>query len=65
LPLPWVVVEWVVLIGTNWDITAQKRAESELLDANWVMEQATVRAKDLAARAEAANVAKSEFLEGV
>ena len=44
------------------DVSARKRAEKTLLNTNLQLEAATSRANDLAARAEAANVAKSEFL---
>jgi PAS domain S-box-containing protein len=43
------------MIGTNWDITAQKQAADELREA-------TARANQMAAEAERANAAKSEFL---
>ena len=43
------------MVGTNWDITAQKRAEKKLIDLNQSLEQET-------ARAESANAAKSDFL---
>ena len=43
------------MIGTNWDITAQKTAEASLLQRNIFLKAANIRA-------EAANVAKSEFL---
>ena len=38
------------LIGTNWDITAQKEAAQELLRSNRHLEEATVRANELARR---------------
>ena len=44
------------------DITLRKRADEELREANRRLEQTTQEAKDLAQRAETANVAKSEFL---
>jgi PAS domain S-box-containing protein len=44
------------------DITALKRAESELRRINAVMKHQTTVAHDLAAQAQAANAAKSEFL---
>ncbi|MCB9853652.1 MAG: CHASE domain-containing protein [Phycisphaerales bacterium] len=57
------------LIGTNWDITAQKEAEARTLESNRSLEEATVRANNLAieasfltAEAKRANAAKSEFL---
>ena len=43
------------MIGTNWDITASKQAEEELLKTNCQLEEAT-------AQAEKANTSKSEFL---
>lgn len=50
------------LIGTNWDISAQKRAESELIRSNLHLEEAGIRANELMLKAEAANVAKGAFL---
>ncbi len=50
------------MIGTNWDITAQKLAADELRESNRQLEAATVRASQLAREAATANVAKSEFL---
>ena len=50
------------MIGTNWDITVQKRAEAELLETNTHLEAATARANEMAVRAELANATKSEFL---
>jgi PAS domain S-box-containing protein len=52
----------VQMIGTNWDISAQKRAEIELRETNFQLEDATARANQMAAEAEMANMAKSEFL---
>ncbi|MCX7001779.1 MAG: PAS domain-containing protein [bacterium] len=52
----------VRMIGTNWDITAQKQAEEAMRVANRQLEQTTARANDMAARAAMANAAKSEFL---
>ena len=49
-----------VLVTT--DISERKKAETELLQATILLEEATVRANDLAARAESASKAKSEFL---
>ncbi len=43
------------MVGTNWDITTQKQSEAALMDA-------TRRANSMAAKAEAANVSKSQFL---
>lgn len=50
------------LIGTNWDITAQKKAEQELIDSNRNLEEAGIHANELMIQAETANVAKSAFL---
>ncbi len=44
------------------DITARTAAAAQLLETNRQLEAATVRANELAVRAESANVAKSEFL---
>jgi len=50
------------VIGTNWDISAQKQSEAQLKETNRHLEEANLRAKDLIVQAEAANAAKSEFL---
>ncbi|NJD38372.1 MAG: PAS domain S-box protein [Geobacter sp.] len=50
------------LFGSLQDITEQKLAEEQLLEANRQLEAAMLRANELAAQAEAANRAKSEFL---
>jgi PAS domain S-box-containing protein len=50
------------VIGTSWDITAQKEAERELRDTNAALADAMSRAIELAAEADSANRAKSEFL---
>jgi signal transduction histidine kinase len=50
------------MIGTNWDITAQKQAEIALLKSNTQLEQASALAQDMASRAEMASAAKSTFL---
>ena len=50
------------MIGTNWDITAQKQAEEELLKTNRQLEAANAQANEMAIQAKAANQAKSEFL---
>ncbi|HNY21106.1 MAG TPA: PAS domain-containing protein, partial [Treponemataceae bacterium] len=50
------------LIGTNWDITAQKETENELKRMNLHLEQAGIKANELMIKAESANVAKSSFL---
>ncbi len=52
----------VRVIGTNWDITAQKQADEELLRSNRELAEETRRAGRLAAEAAKANAAKSEFL---
>jgi PAS domain S-box-containing protein len=44
------------------DITESKRNAEEIQDANRRLEQAMLRAQELACQAEAANVSKSEFL---
>ncbi len=53
-------VEYVVCSAE--DITERRQAEEQFLQANRLLEQQTVRANVLTARAEAANRAKSEFL---
>jgi PAS domain S-box-containing protein len=50
------------MIGTNWDISDQKRAADDLRETNRRLGEATIRANELAAAAEAANAAKSQFL---
>ncbi len=50
------------VVGTNWDVTAQIEAADELQKTNRHLEEATTRAKQLAAEAAMANAAKSEFL---
>ena len=50
------------MIGTNWDITAQKQAEEALRETNRSLEEATERANEMAKQAALANIAKSEFL---
>jgi PAS domain S-box-containing protein len=50
------------IIGTSWDITAQKQAVEALLESNLRLEEETSRANRLAIEAEKANAAKSEFL---
>jgi PAS domain S-box-containing protein len=50
------------LIGTNWDITAQKEAADELRESNRQLAGATARANSLAREAELASAAKGEFL---
>jgi PAS domain S-box-containing protein len=48
--------------GVMADITERKRIEAEFRETNRSLEEATVRAKDLAVQAEQATRAKSEFL---
>ena len=50
------------MIGTNWDITAQKSAADELRETNRQLQEASRRAEELAVQASAASKAKSEFL---
>ncbi|EKD89037.1 MAG: hypothetical protein ACD_34C00224G0005 [uncultured bacterium] len=50
------------MIGTNWDITEQKKAEAKILETNHLLEESVVRANSLAQQADMANIAKSEFL---
>jgi len=50
------------MIGTNWDITEQKKAEEELRTTNAYLEKATALANDMRREADLANAAKSEFL---
>ncbi len=49
-------------IGIARDITERKRAEEQLIETNHHLEEMTVRANDMAAQAEMANAAKSEFV---
>jgi PAS domain S-box-containing protein len=44
------------------DITEQKKAAEALIETNRQLEQVTARANDMAAQAQAANIAKSQFL---
>ena len=48
--------------GIGRDITARKRAEEALIKTNRQLEQVTAMANDMAAQAQAANIAKSQFL---
>jgi PAS domain S-box-containing protein len=57
------------MVGVNWDVTAERRAQSEIVHArdeaerlNGQLENALGRANQLAQEAAAATVAKSEFL---
>ena len=52
----------VHVIGTSWDITAQKEAEREQRDSIFQLANAMSRAIELAAEADKANQAKSDFL---
>jgi PAS domain S-box-containing protein len=62
------IVQWdgakhpLHMIGTSWDISAQKSAEARLREANRAMEKATMRANEMAVQAKSASAAKSEFL---
>jgi two-component system, sensor histidine kinase and response regulator len=51
--------------GVQMDVTERKRAEQELLETNRALERATLLANEMAAQAEAANAAKSEFLSNM
>src|SRR5207247_9891691 len=57
------------MVGVNWDVTAERRAQNEIVQArdqaerlNGKLEEALARANRLAQEAGAATVAKSEFL---
>jgi PAS domain S-box-containing protein len=50
------------IVGTVLNVTERKRAEAELIESNRQLEQATAKATEMAAKAEAASVAKSQFL---
>ncbi|MDR3556239.1 MAG: response regulator [Syntrophobacteraceae bacterium] len=50
------------MIGTNWDISAQKQSAEELRETNRQLEITIARANEMALQAETANIAKSEFL---
>jgi PAS domain S-box-containing protein len=52
----------IQIVGTSWDITAQKEAAEALVEINRQLKKETSRANELAVKAEAANAAKSEFL---
>ena len=52
-------------LNTLVDITERKEAERELQWANQRLQEATAHAKELAARAEAASAAKSQFLANI
>ncbi len=62
------VIEWnddgspLWMFGTRQDISSQKIIESELIEMNELLEDATAKANSMAAEAEMANIAKSEFL---
>ena len=53
------------MIGTNWDITAQKQAEAALQETNRQLEATTARANEMAARASLASQAKSVFVSNM
>ncbi len=55
----------VQMAGTRTDITARKRDEAALRALNEQLQTAIARAKELAAEAERANNAKSEFLANI
>jgi PAS domain S-box-containing protein len=57
--------EIVGLRGFILDISEQKDAERKLLETNRLLERATLKANEMAARAEKANAAKSEFLANI
>jgi PAS domain S-box-containing protein len=50
------------ILGTNWDITAEKKIADELRKSNRMLEESTALSVRYAAEAQAASVAKSEFL---
>ncbi|WP_420236630.1 PAS domain S-box protein [Telmatobacter bradus] len=50
------------LVGTNWEITAQRQADEALRQSNRELEKQTTRANRMAMQAAQANAAKSEFL---
>lgn len=50
------------VVGVHVDINERKNAENELKEKNKILEQITAQANAMAAEAEMANVAKSEFL---
>jgi PAS domain S-box-containing protein len=50
------------VLGTSWDITAQKDTEKEMRETNYQLAGAMSRAVELAAEADSANQAKGDFL---
>jgi signal transduction histidine kinase len=56
---------FVLLRRNDVDVTLRKRAEAELLQANRDLRESTARANELAALAEAASIAKSEFISNM
>ena len=53
------------MVGVSSDITERKNFEQQLLETNASLESAIERANDMAVRAEAANIAKSEFIANI
>ncbi len=51
-----------LLMEVVWKASELKQAEQDLISANRQLEEATIRANDMAAQAEMASIAKSEFL---
>lgn len=52
----------LLMYGTHIDISEQKKAESELININERLKDATIEAQKLAQAAEQASIAKSQFL---
>ena len=57
--------EPLLMCGTLSDITQRKEAELQLLQSNFELAQATAHARELVASAEAASIAKSQFVANV
>ena len=53
------------LCGMTTEVTFVKKAEQQLLETNASLESAIERSNDMAVRAEAANIAKSEFIANI
>jgi PAS domain S-box-containing protein len=51
-----------LLMDSVWSVTERKRSEEALRETNRQLQEAVMRAEQMASRAEAANAAKSEFL---